>query len=81
MKCDEMFYLMEELEMALKDLVWESAEAHPRMQHFTGRGYGWTVQLITLEDQRIATATKERVVLKLPDDLAARVEQYARRPL
>ena len=79
-----------EVERAIRAASWESAAAPEAMAHFTGRGNGWTIQLVTLHQpprgdrpaaSRMGAATKGTVVLKLTDELAELAERCGRAAL
>ena len=79
--------LLEEIEAALPLMKWEKtvqdqAPKAPAMNHFTGRGEKWVVQLVTLDDgQRMGAASAGSVVCRLTDELAERAETVAREAL
>jgi len=62
-----------EVENALGTMSWElnpGGIGVAGLLHYTGHGPKWTVQLVVLNGQRMATASTGPRVMKLPDALA-----------
>ncbi len=69
------------LERALVDLTWTKEVGPAALTHYTGRGnHGagdWRVELIVLGSERMATAVRGSVILKLTAEQAQRAEALA----
>lgn len=74
------------LEQALPQMTWVQVQSEVVLTHFSGTGGDWRVELIVLGHggtggrlvERMATATRGSVVLKLTDEQAKAAEQLAR---
>lgn len=81
---DRMVLAQREINALMPTMTWETADAQALMTHFTGRGDGWTVQLVVLglganrTEERMGTAAKGDIILKLTDEQCEAAERYAR---
>lgn len=66
------------LEAALPGLKWNVTDSGPVVEHFTGVGPEWHVELIVVGAERAATARRGSLILKVTPDQAEAAERYAR---
>lgn len=69
---------MASLEAALAGLKWVVTDSGPVVEHFTGRGPEWHVELLVIGAERAATARRGSLILKMTPLQVEAAERYAR---